>query len=77
MLRAVPSTINIAASTEAALRSGILVSAISRTLSRLTVATFLRFGSPDSDWIPAATLSKTAAGGVILVMKVKEAASQY
>lgn len=74
MLRAVPSTINIAASTVAALRSGILVSAISRTLSRFTVATFLRLGSPDPDWIPAATLSKTAAGGVF-VMKVNERSS--
>ena len=49
MLRAVPSTIRIAASTLAAFRSGIFVSAISRTLSRLTVATLLRFGSPEPD----------------------------
>ena len=55
MLRAVPSTIRIAASTLAAFRSGIFVSAISRTLSRLTVATLLRFGSPEPDSIPAAT----------------------
>ncbi len=40
----------------------IFCSAISRILSSLTVATILRFVSPDPDWIPAATLSNTAAG---------------
>ena len=74
MLRAVPSTINIAASTEPAFKSGILVSAISRTWSRFTVATFFLFGSPEPDLIPAATLSNTAAGGVF-VMKVNERSS--
>ena len=74
ILRAVPSTIRIAASTLAAFRSGILVSAISRTLSRLTVATLLRFGSPEPDSIPATFLRRTAAGGV-LVMKVNERSS--
>ena len=56
MLRAVPSTIRIAASTFAAFKSGIFDSAISRTLSRLTVATLLRLGSPEPDSIPAAFL---------------------
>jgi len=51
MLRAVPSTIRIADSTDAAFKSGIFVSAISLTLSRLTVATFLVFGSPEPDSI--------------------------
>ena len=55
-------------------RSGILVSAISRTLSRLTVATLLRFGSPEPDSIPATFLRRTAAGEV-LVMKVNERSS--
>jgi len=63
MLRAVPSTMRIAASTLAAFRSGIFCSAISRTLSRFTVATLLRLGSPEPDWIPAATFKRTAAGG--------------
>src|SRR5690625_3140044 len=67
MLRAVPSTIRIAASTSAALRSCILVSAISFTLSRLTVATLLTFGSPEALSIPAAFLSNTAAGGVFVI----------
>ena len=54
ILRAVPSTMRIADSTLAAFKSGIFVSAISRTLSRLTVATLLRLGSPEPDSIPAA-----------------------
>jgi hypothetical protein len=74
MLRAVPSTIFIAASMSFAFRSGILVSAISRTLSRLTVPTLLRFGSLDPLSIPAAWRSSTAAGGVF-VMKVNERSS--
>jgi hypothetical protein len=74
MLRAVPSTIRIADSTLAAFKSGIFVSAISRTLSRLTVATLLRFGSPEPDSIPAAFLRSTAAGGV-LVINVNERSS--
>ncbi len=52
--RAVPSIIRIAASTLAAFRSCILVSAISRTLARETLATFFLFGSPDAVSIPAA-----------------------
>ena len=70
MLRAVPSTIRIACSTVLAFRSGILSSAISRTLSRPTLATLSRLGTPDPFGMPAAFFNKTAAGGVF-VMKVK------
>ena len=75
MLRAVPSMIRIAASTSLALRSGILSSAISRTLSRDTLATLWRLGSPEPLSTPAASRSSTAAGGV-LVMKVNERSSK-
>ena len=69
MLRAVPSMIFIAASTSLALRSGILVSAMARTCSRVTVPTLLRLGSPEPLSMPRASRSSTAAGGV-LVMNV-------
>ena len=68
MLRAVPSIMRIAASTSAAFRSCILVSAISLTWSFVTEATFFVLGSPEPCSTPAAFFSKTAAGGV-LVMK--------
>ena len=74
MLRAVPSTILIAASTLAALRSVILLSAISRTLSRPSLATFCLLGTPDAFSKPAAFFKRTAAGGV-LQTKVKERSS--
>ena len=73
MLRAVPSTIRIAASTDAAFRSGIFFSAISRTLSRFTVATFLRLVH-QIRFDTSCYFKKTAAGGV-LVMKVNERSS--
>ncbi len=60
----------IAASTVAAFRSGIFISAISRTLSLEIVATFVLFGTPEPDFRLQAFLSRTAAGGV-LVMKLK------
>jgi hypothetical protein len=47
-----------------ALRSGILVSAISRTWARVTVPTFSRCGSGEPFSMPAALRSRTAAGGV-------------
>ena len=75
MLRAVPSMILIAPSMSLALRSGILSSAISRTLSRDTLPTFVRFGSPEPFSTPAASRSSTAAGGV-LVTKVNERSSK-
>src|SRR5215510_9488124 len=71
MLRAVPITIRSAASTLAELRSGAFSTAISRTWDGVTVPTLVRFGTPDPFASPAARLSSTAAGGV-LVMNVKE-----
>src|SRR3989304_5101097 len=65
MLRAVPSTIRIAASISFALRSFIFVSAIWRTWSRVSVPTFWRLwaGLPFSS--PAAFLIRSDAGGVL------------
>jgi hypothetical protein len=71
MLRAVPSTIRIAASIEAAFRSGIFNCAISRTLSLDNVPTFFLFGFPDAVSLLQAFFSYTAAGGVFRI-KVKE-----
>ena len=56
MLRAVPSTIRSAASTDAEFRSGAFSSAISRTCFFVTLPTLVRFGTP------AAVLLKKAAG---------------
>ena len=47
MLRAVPSTIRMAASTSLAFRSFIFSSAISRTCCIVTVPTLVLFGSPE------------------------------
>src|SRR3989304_302066 len=75
MLRAVPSTIRIAASISLALRSFIFVSAIWRTWSRVSVPTFWRIwaGLPFSS--PAAFLIRSEAGGV-LSEKVNERSSK-
>src|SRR5438309_7056857 len=70
-LRAVPSTVFTACSRLAAVRSGIFRRAISSTCWRVTCPAFFFPGSLDPFSIPAARLSSTAAGGV-LVMKVKE-----
>src|SRR5439155_24233823 len=56
--RAVPSMIFIAASTSLALRSGILSSAISRTLLRLIVPTLFWLGCPETFSSPAFCLIK-------------------
>ena len=64
MLRAVPSTMLMAASIDAAFRSGILVSAISRIWSFVTLPTFSLFGVPEAFARPAAFFRRTAAGGV-------------
>src|SRR6266571_1948019 len=69
--RAVPATIAIAASSELALRSGILISAIFLTWARVTLPTFCRLEVGEPFSIPASFLRSTAAGGVF-VMKVKE-----
>src|SRR5699024_10017291 len=60
----------MAASTEAAFRSGIFISAISRTLSLEIVATLVLLGTPEPDLILQAFFRSTAAGGV-LVIKLK------
>ena len=59
----------VAASTLAALRSGILMVAISLTWSLVSLATFWVSGRPEADCRPQAFLIRTAAGGV-LVTKV-------
>ena len=61
--RAVPATMLIAASREAALRSGILVSAILRTCSVVIFATLVLLGTAEAVSIPQAFLIRTAAGG--------------
>ena len=66
MLRAVPAIMLIAASTDAAFKSGIFISAISLIFSLLIVATFVLFGTPEPDFRLHAFFNKTAAGGVFL-----------
>src|SRR5262249_20617140 len=68
--RAVPATIFMAASMSFAFRSGIFVSAIERSWSRVSLPTLLRFGSPEPDSRFSTSLMRTPAGGVF-VMKVK------
>src|SRR4029453_4100022 len=68
--RAVPAMIFDAASMSFAFRSGFLRSAIWRTWSIVIVPTLFTCGSPEPLGIPAASLIRTAAGGV-LVMKSK------
>ena len=58
-----------------AFRSGILISAIWRTWSRLRRPTFSRFGSAEPLSSRSASLISTAAGGV-LVMNVNERSSK-
>ena len=72
--RAVPAMIFSAASIVVALRSGILVCAISRTWAAVTEPTLVLCGSPLPLATPAAFLSSSAAGGV-LVMNVNERSS--
>src|SRR5215510_4452195 len=71
MLRAVPFTLLIAASRDAAFKSGIFCLAMSATCFSVTLPTLSLFGVPDPLAIPAARFKSTAAGGV-LVMNVKE-----
>src|SRR5215469_17519883 len=71
MLRAVPETTRNAASSLVAFMSFILSLTISRTCLRVTFPTFSLFGSFDPAVIPAAFLSRTEAGGD-LVMNVKD-----
>src|SRR5712692_2715088 len=69
--RAVPSTVLIAASSDAAFRSGILVLAISSTCFLVTLPTLFLFGTPEPFCKPAAFRRRIAAGGVF-VTNVKE-----
>src|SRR5215831_4935163 len=71
MLRAVPFTLLMAASRDAAFRSGIFCLAISATCFSVTLPTLSLFGAPEPLAMPAARFRNTEAGGV-LVMKVKE-----
>ena len=54
----------IAASKDAAFKSGIFISAISWIFALEIVATFVLFGTPEPDLMLQAFLIKTAAGGV-------------
>src|SRR5262249_39067017 len=71
---AAPATMRIACSMSRALRSGIFVSAIWRTWSRVRRPTFSRFGSPEPFSMRSASLIRTAAGGA-LVMKSNDRSS--
>src|SRR5204863_7902548 len=67
--RAVPRTDCMADSIVSQFKSGSLSRAISSTCLAVTVPTFVLFGTPEPLAILAARLSRTAAGGV-LVMNV-------
>ena len=69
--RAVPFTLLIAASTEAAFRSGIFCFAMSSTCFSVTLPTLSLFGVPEPLAMPAARFNRIEAGGV-LVMNVNE-----
>src|SRR6266403_808341 len=71
MLRAVPLTEFMAASTVKQLRSGILILAISSTCLSVILPTRFLLGSAEPLAMPTARLMSTGTGGV-LVMKVKE-----
>src|SRR3972149_5694136 len=75
MLRAVPSTMRMAASMSLALRSFILISAIWRTCSRLRVPTFSRFWEALPFSMPRALRMRSEAGEVLRA-KVKERSSK-
>src|SRR6266550_4665241 len=66
MDRAVPSTVLIAASSDAAFRSGSFVLAISSTCFFVTLPTLFLFGTPDPFCNPAALRRRIAAGGVFV-----------
>src|SRR5690606_21648938 len=70
MLRAEPAMVRTAASMSAAVRSFILVVAISSTWARVSEPTLSVSGRGEPFWILAAFLIRTAAGGVFM-MKVK------
>src|SRR5690606_23285812 len=70
MLRAEPTSVRTAASMSAAVRSGILVFAISSSCARVTVPTLSVCGLGEPLSIFAAFFRRTVAGGVFM-MKVK------
>ena len=72
--RAVPAICAIAPSMSTAFRSGIFVSAISRTWSLVTLATVSRRGAAAPLSMPAAWRNSTGVGGV-LVTNVNERSS--
>src|ERR1700675_5019170 len=67
MFLAVPITVRTADSRLVVFRSGNLVLAISSTCLRVTFPPLLRFGSADPLTIPAARLSSSEAGGVLVI----------
>src|SRR5690554_949215 len=67
ILRAVPATIRIADSTVKAFKSTILSLAIASTCSQVTLATFLRFGSPEPPFTPEISTNWIATGGVLMI----------
>src|SRR3954470_13297371 len=69
--RAVPFTLLMAASMEAAFRSGSFCLAISATCFSVTLPTLSLLGEPEPLATPAARFSRMEAGGV-LVMKVND-----
>src|SRR3954464_8205537 len=71
MLRAVPFTLLMAASMEAAFRSGSFCLAMSATCFSVTLPTLSLFGEPEPLATPAARFNKIEAGGV-LVIKVND-----
>ena len=73
--RAVPSIIRIADSMFAAFKSGILVSAISCTCARVTVATFVLLGVPEPFSTPAAFSKKEQQLVVFFVTKSNDLSS--
>ena len=64
---AVPAIILIAASKEAAFKSGIFNSAISCTFALEIVATLVLFGTAEPDLMLQAFLINTGAGGVFVI----------
>jgi len=70
MLRALPAIVRTAASRSAAVRSGVLVLAISSSWAREILPTFFVFGVPEPLSRPIALRISTDAGGVFM-MKVK------
>src|ERR1035437_7121546 len=75
MLLAVPSIWAMAPSIELALRSDILIVAISRICAFVTLPTVSRPAVAVPFWTPAALRRRSGAGGV-LRMKVKERSSK-